>query len=240
MAVRTIILKGTAYSYELVKSRRKSIAIQIKPEGAISVKAPLWVSIRDIEGYVYQKENWIVETLHRVEEIQSQIKEREFITGDSLLFMGKEYILEVKEEKDRKRSNVKITPDRIVLTVALHSDSAVRKTALEHWYREQARTLLTIKAEQFSAMLNVKYADIRIKDQKSRWGSCSAKGNLNFNWHIISAPEAIADYLVIHELCHLRYMNHSPEFWNCVASLCPDYKTARKWLREKGATLKNW
>jgi predicted metal-dependent hydrolase len=86
----------------------------------------------------------------------------------------------------------------------------------------------------------VRYTGIHIKEQKSRWGSCSAKGNLNFNWHIVMAPETIADYLVIHELCHLRHMNHSAEFWHCVSGLYPAYKTARKWLKENGISLRNW
>ncbi len=240
MASRTIILNGSAYLYELTKSRRKTVAIQVKPEGTIYVKAPLWVSVREIEGYIRQKENWITEALQRMAEIKSRKAERTFATGETLLFMGKEYFLEVKEEKDRKRSSVKMTADKIVLTVGLSAGIEAKQAALEHWYREQARTLLTAKANRFSAILDVRHADIRIKDQKSRWGSCSSKGNLNFNWHIILAPEAIADYLVIHELCHLRFMNHSQEFWDCVESLYPDYKKARKWLRENGETLKGW
>lgn len=101
----------------------------------------------------------------------------------------------------------------------------------------QAEQLLSEKAAFYAERLGVSFADIRIKDQRSRWGSCSSKKNLNFNWRIIMAPEPVCDYVVIHEICHLLHMDHSREFWKEVEGLCPEYGQYKSWLKEKGGLL---
>lgn len=104
---------------------------------------------------------------------------------------------------------------------------------------ESARDLFTGRARFWSERMGVRFNRIFIKDQRTLWGSCSAKGNLNFNWRVALAPEAVVDYLVIHELAHLLEMNHSRRFWAHVAQHCPDYKRHRRWLRENGQKLKS-
>ncbi len=103
--------------------------------------------------------------------------------------------------------------------------------------RLEAREILSQSAHYWASRMGARYGRIAIREQKTRWGSCSAKGNLNFNWRLILAPPEIRDYVVIHELCHLAYLNHSKEFWNKVAEFCPEYKTHRRWLKENGHTL---
>lgn len=103
--------------------------------------------------------------------------------------------------------------------------------------QEQAGQWICQRAEHYNEELREPVNRICIKDQKSRWGSCSSKRNLNFNWRIIMAPPEVADYVVVHEMCHLRHLNHSPEFWKEVAGILPDYKERRKWLREHGSEL---
>lgn len=102
-------------------------------------------------------------------------------------------------------------------------------------YREKARKMITEKVKYYSCLMNVSYNRIAIKDQKTCFGSCSKQGNLNFNWRLILMPEEILDYVVIHELAHLKEMNHSSAFWKLVEEILPDYKTKRKWLKEQGA-----
>ena len=104
-------------------------------------------------------------------------------------------------------------------------------------YMELARDIFTRKAAYYAAIMNVTYGRISIREQKTRWGSCSSKGNLNFNWRLILAPEEVLDYIVIHELAHRKEMNHSPAFYRVVASVMPDYKEPQKWLREHGQRL---
>ena len=112
-----------------------------------------------------------------------------------------------------------------------------RLQALENRYRNAAREVFTNRVEYYHRFTGGHYTSITIRDQKTRWGSCSSKGNLNFNWRLIFAPEKVLDYVVVHELAHRKEMNHSPAFYAVVASVMPEYKTYEKWLRDNGRTL---
>lgn len=101
--------------------------------------------------------------------------------------------------------------------------------------KEQARKVLTERTDYYKEMLKVDYQRIRIGDQKTRWGSCSSRGTISYNWHLVLMPERIRDYVVVHELCHLVEMNHSSAFWKKVAEILPDYEDRRKWLKENGS-----
>lgn len=236
--MKKIELSGMIYSYELTKSRRKSLAINIKPDGTFGVKAPLFITQREIEEFIKRKEEWILKTIDRIGQ-QYKIAKMEFVTGEILPFLGKKYTL-ILEEGNRKRSSVFINElsAEIILKTAEHAAPIAKKAALESWYRVEAKEILQEKTAYFAQILKVSYGDIRIKDQKSIWGSCSAKGNLNFNWRIIMAPEEVLDYLVIHELSHRLFMNHSKDFWQCVEKIQPNYKYTRKWLKSNSTKLK--
>lgn len=110
--------------------------------------------------------------------------------------------------------------------------------AEEQAYRSRAKVILTQKADYFAKKMGVTYEKLTVKDQKTRWGSCSAKGNLNFNWHIILAPEPVTDYVVIHELAHRIHMNHSAAFYQTIAAVMPDYRRQERWLKEHGDSLR--
>lgn len=155
---------------------------------------------------------------------------------DELPYLGERRSLTVIRE-DRKRTRVVSAMGRIVLYVPYEADYEYKRKQLEKWYRKEAAEVLCEKAAEFAGYLSVSFKELHIKDQKSRWGSCSSRGSLNFNWRILMAPEPVCDYVVIHELCHLRHMNHSADFWQLVAAFCPDYKQYRKWLRENGGLL---
>ncbi len=119
-----------------------------------------------------------------------------------------------------------------------HSDlSEVQRTALEARYKEAARSYIPKRVAYYHAMTGGTYKRISIRDQKTRWGSCSSKGTLSFNWRLMLAPPAVLDYVVVHELCHLTHMNHSKAFWQAVEAVCPDYRNLRKWLKEHGSEL---
>lgn len=108
---------------------------------------------------------------------------------------------------------------------------------LEAPYRQAAKEYIPKRVAYYAELLDVTYATISIRDQKTRWGSCSSKGNLSFSWRLILAPPKVLDYVVVHELCHRKEMNHSPRFWALVESIIPDYKIHRKWLKENGEKL---
>ena len=112
-----------------------------------------------------------------------------------------------------------------------------RLQVLENRYRNSARETFTKRVEFYHKATGGIYTSITIRDQKSRWGSCSSRGTLSFNYRLVFAPPAVLDYVVVHELCHLTHMNHSKDFWNMVASVMPDYKTYKNWLKEHGQEL---
>ncbi len=157
-------------------------------------------------------------------------------SGDILYYLGEKRTLTVIREP-RSRARVKAVMDRLLMFVPYEADYEWRRKQLEKWYRREAQTVFAQKAGEYAALLRVHFQEIRIKDQKSRWGSCSSMGNLNFNWRLLMAPEPVCDYVIIHELCHLIHMDHSPDFWREVERLCPAHKEYRKWLREQGKLL---
>ena len=156
--------------------------------------------------------------------------------GDILYYLGEARTLRIMRE-ERSRARVKLVMDLLLMWAPYEADYEYRREQLEKWYRREAAAIFEEKAEEFAKRLHVSFEDIRIKDQKSRWGSCSSKRNMNFNWRLLMAPEPVCDYVIIHELCHLVHMNHSADFWNLVESICTDYRQYKKWLREKGKLL---
>lgn len=113
----------------------------------------------------------------------------------------------------------------------------IQRQALEARYRQAAKEYFPARVSYYEKIIGVTHNVIHIRDQKTRWGSCSSKGNLNFNWRLMLAPPRVLDYVVVHELCHRKEMNHSKAFWNAVETVLPDYKELRKWLRDNGNTL---
>ncbi len=224
--------------YQLIKSKRKTIAISFDRDGNLVVKAPWYVSDREIERFVASKEEWILATAKRLA-MQKKKKEEgrpQLMNGDQLPFLNERLMLSVFREES-SRCRVKKAGDRLLLFVPYEADYDVRRTAIEKWYRKMAAQWIRERAMLFAGVMQVSFSEIHIKDQKSRWGSCSGLSNLNFSFRLMLAPEAVAEYVVIHELCHLRYMDHSQNFWQMVETFCPDYKVRKKWLAEHGNEL---
>lgn len=168
-------------------------------------------------------------------------QKRTFASGDTLPFRGEEFTLRVVEH-DGRRTKITIAENELLVYIhrslppAMHNKEI--STRLEQWYKRMARETFTEIAEYFKTRLGVDYNALRIKEQKTRWGSCSQKGNLNFNWKLVMAPIEIIDYVVVHELCHLVHMNHAKDFWRLVEGQLPDYQQRKRWLKENGAKLK--
>jgi len=151
-----------------------------------------------------------------------------------ILFLGKSYRLVTVLRQGPPA--VELAGDKMIVILP-HGNDEMKKQVLERWFRIQAREILIQRLETIKKKLNVDYKQVFIKDQKTRWGSCSSQGNLNFNYRLIMAPLPVIDYLVSHELAHLLEMNHSRRFWSLVESVCPEYKKQRQWLKEHGKEL---
>lgn len=175
---------------EVVYSNRKSIAIQIKPNGTVILRAPYGVPKKEINRILEEKRSWIEEHLQEV------VKHRE----------QQRAVPEISKEEINELANraLKYIPERV---------------------------------KYFAPIVGVNYSRITIRNQKTRWGSCSTKGGLNFNCLLMLMPPEVIDYVVVHELCHRKEMNHSPAFWAEVEKVLPDYKVAKKWLKDNGTEL---
>ncbi len=172
--------------YELIRSRRRTLALQLNPDGSVLVRAPLRMPKRQIEAFLHRHWDWV----------------------------------------ERRRAKQAALPEQERLTEEELAD-----------LKKRARRVFLARTAYFAPVVGVSFSRITVRSQRTKWGSCSAKGGLNFNCLLLLAPAEVLDYVVVHELCHRLEMNHSPRFWAEVERVLPDYAAARSWLRRNGASL---
>ena len=171
----------------IIKSKRKTISLQIKPDGSIELKVPVQMTDTQIREFLNQKSSWIEKHLQAVQERQQQLSQVKPLNKEEI-----------------------------------------------HELANQALEVIPKRVTYFAEIVGVTYGRITIRNQKSKWGSCSSKGNLNFNCLLMLAPTDVLDYVVVHELCHRKEMNHSSQFWAEVRKVMPDYEKQKLWLKEHG------
>lgn len=236
---------GTQYNfstitYKIIRKRRKTIGIKITDKGEVIITSPFGVSEETIKNIIKKKQKWITDKVKLIKEANFAYN-RAFEDGKRLLFLGKELELEIIKV-NKSICHVKIEDEKVRVFIdssSMASDDTI-SNAIINLYRKEAARLFKERTEIYSKVLGVSPKRIFIKDQKTLWGSCSSKGNINYNYRIIMAPISIIDYIVVHELCHLIHMNHSKEYWNAVKSILPDYEKRRKWLKDNGCVLRIW
>jgi hypothetical protein len=215
---------------QIIRTKRKSIALIVEPNGRLVVRAPMRISDADIKHLVKQKERWIREKQKRVKDKSTQSKPKVYMDGEEFLYLGKSYPLKIVAD---------LKPALVLSRKFYLSSRALPKaeSVFAEWYREQARAVITERVKLYAARHGFTYRKIRITSARTRWGSCSSMGNLNFTWRLVMAPPEVIDYVVVHELAHLRVNNHTKEFWKQVERIMPDYKRRLKWLKENGQKL---
>ncbi len=220
-------------SYQLIRSRkrRKTISLHIKEDGKIVVYAPYRTPKWEIEKFFNEKESWIVE---KRSEKERSIKEAEkaFISGEKFLFLGELYPLEIQD--NNKEPPLKLSFGKFVLDKN-HIEEA--RDLFIKWYKEEAKERIIGRIDYYSKRLQLFPKGVKITSAKYRWGSCSRDDRLSFSWRMIMASFSIIDYILIHELVHIKEKNHSKRFWNYLESVHPDYKKHRLWLKENGSSL---
>ena len=212
--------------YEIKRSKRKTIAIEVTEDNQVIVRAPVGISTEYINNLVQKKSDWINAKL-KVRENREQPKE------DVVYYLGQAYHI---KEVVGKEEGIQLIDQEIVVTKSITNTTSTKELIL-NWLLLEAKREIFRSVEQYSKILNVTYNRITIKDQKTRWGSCSSKGNLNFNFRLIMCPKKVLDYVVVHELAHRIEMNHSSSFWSIVSEVMPDYKLQKEWLRQNGYKL---
>jgi hypothetical protein len=213
------------------RKRRKTISLHIKEDGKIVVYAPYRTPKWEIEKFFNEKESWIVEKRSKKER---SIKEAEkaFISGEKFLFLGELVPLEIQD--NNKEPPLKLSFGKFVLDKN-HIEEA--RDLFIKWYKEEAKERIIGRIDYYSKRLQLFPKGVKITSAKYRWGSCSRDDRLSFSWRMIMASFSIIDYILIHELVHIKEKNHSKRFWNYLESVHPDYKKHRLWLKENGSSL---
>lgn len=226
------------FEYELIRRpRRKTVAILIKND-KVRVLVPSRVSQERVQEFVRSKAQWVREKLRHNLEVRESLRPKEYVDGEAFSCLGQSYYLKVLDGKPDKASQ----KDGCFLVHVWNSISGETRdrlivSQLTEWYMEKAAEVIEERVNGFSAQLTVRPRKIGIKNYRSRWGSCNARGEVYFNWRIIMAPQRVLDYVVVHELCHLIQLNHSKDYWKLLETIMPDYKESRVWLKMNGRLL---
>ncbi|WP_432663750.1 SprT family zinc-dependent metalloprotease [Wukongibacter baidiensis] len=233
----SIDVENRKIEFDVEYRKRKTMSIQIKREGMVLVIAPKGLSKETIKEVVKSKGKWICKKLDEFKEIGYKPENRSFVDGELFMYLGEKYPLKIElHDGGIKRPDVMFFQDAIYIRTS-KDDAELLKKAMEKWYRERCLATITERVEYYKHLVGKEPNKIRVKEQKKRWGSCTSRGDLLFNWRCIMAPLDIIDYIVVHEMCHLIHMNHSKEYWKTVEAVIPDYKERREWLKKYGVFL---
>ena len=227
---------NASIQFDLTYRKRRTLSIIVEAPDKVRVIAPLGINQEVILDKVRSKAPWILEKLNNFKEVKYQSLIKKYVDGESWLFMGRDYLMQLVIDQSVTKPAVKLDQGKLIVITPAKEEGII-KQAIAEWYKNKATQKIHERIDYFQPIIGRKPAKITIKEQQKRWGSCSSKGNLNFNWKAIMAPSPVIDYLVVHELCHLVHHNHSKDFWNLVASILPDYQERRTWLKENGITL---
>lgn len=211
--------------YELIRSNRKTISLIINKEAQLIVRAPAQVSQKYIEDYILSKQSWIVKNINKMQVYAQNSKPKEYFAGEIFMLFGREYPLLISSIDNE----ITVLNGKIIFPSKYLADS---KTHMTNWYIALAKEYIIPRTKIIAKQINLTPNKIKITRADKRWGSCSSKKNINFSYKLAMANEKAIDYVIIHELCHLKYMDHSYKFWGTVNSLMPDYKIQRKYLKE--------
>jgi predicted metal-dependent hydrolase len=229
-------INGQAVTYTVKRSlRAKRVRLEVRPQTGLTVIIPRSYKIGQLSGLLQSKGRWISRNLARYSHFHSLSTEKRLRSGDTIPYLGRDLEL-VKQEKHSGAGSVTLEVNTLVVSPELFKNG-ILELVLERWYRTEATKLINEKADKLSSNMGISYKRIVIRGQKTRWGSCSHRKNLSFNWKLIMAPEPVIDYVIIHELTHLKEMNHSKRFWELVAQYCPGWREYKKWLKQHEADL---
>ena len=232
---RVVNAGGRRIEYTLIQSARSNVLFQALPEAGIRIYAPKYMRLRDIDAMVRERADQLMQMLESVEaRLEADRQAHPVVDGGVILIEGRRCVLRLHEGA---RRSGRLEGDEYHLTLPEpDSDPAVR-AAIRSTLSVMALARIRERLDYYIPRVGRAPGRIAIRDQKSRWGSCSQKGNLNFNWKLIMAPPQVLDYVVIHELCHLIEFNHSPRFWSLVEAQMPEYAVWKKWLKGHAADL---
>lgn len=223
-------------TFNLIYRKRKTMSIEVETTGEVTVIAPVGTFTDDVVEKVRSRAGWIVSKQYESKFINDTKINREAVSGESYMYLGRNYCLDVILDEKLDTITVKLFQGKFVLSTYTRDEDLI-KNAMENWYREKTLAKVKERIEYYKSYFNDEVTDVKVKEQKKRWASCTSKNKLLFNWRCVMAPAFVLDYIVVHEMCHMEYKNHSKDFWNRVCTVMPDYDSRRTWLRNNGMKM---
>lgn len=214
--------------YTVIKQKRKTATIVITQEQEVQVKVPKFMTKKQIDWLVRQHEEWILKTLEKKKELSET---KDWYKTHKILYLGKYWPVTMIEDPI-KAPKADFNGEAFIV-ISDGSEKGARDS-IEKFYRLKAKELLVPLAEKYAKIVGVSFQKMTIRNQKTRWGSCSSKGNLSFNLKILCAPTEMMEYVVLHEIMHIRHFDHSKEFWKDIEDLMPDYKRRMNYFKQYG------
>ena len=232
---RSVIQDGIRLEYILIRSQRRNVLFKALPEGETRVYAPSWMHLRDVDNMVRARMGELREMHRRLDrELEQNRLSHPVNPGSRICIEGRGRALELKQSA---RIRAEIDDETMVLHLPEPGSDDHVRVAVKQVLSKRALECIRERLAHYAPRIGVEFGRVAVRDQKSRWGSCSSRHNLNFNWKLIMAPPEVLDYVVIHELCHLIEFNHSKRFWALVESQMPEYEVWKKWLKSHGSEL---
>ena len=217
------------YTLKKSRKRRKTISLQIGNKSELVIAAPHFTPISEINRFVQEKQNWIHQAIQKNKEALIKNKAKEYIPGERFYYLGESFPLETFSEKN-EREGLVFLDNRFYLNAP--GVLAKKREYFIRWYKRKAKEYFTARVDFYSRELNLRAKSVKITSAEKRWGSCSGKDNLSFSFRLIMAPPAVIDYVVVHELMHIKEKNHSSRFWQLMESAMPQYKLHRSWFKD--------
>ncbi len=212
--------------------RTRHVRLHVDEQGGVTASIPTRFSAERLDPIVRERADWLHDVLVRMEQ-KSRDTEVDLERGDPVRWMGR--WIPVSLERGGRRAAARFEDDRLHLRVPEGDDA---HDALLAWYRREARTIFEERVADWSARFGLRPGKVSIREQRTRWGSCTYKGDLSFNWRLVLAPAWVLDSIVVHELCHLDHLDHSERFWALLDERFPEHEAASDWLRDHGAALR--
>lgn len=232
------------FSYRLLKSpRRTTMQITVTEQEQVRVTVPSYVTQGLIESFLRERAKWILDRLQEAGRANQFVRHREYVTGHEFLFLGKNYPLYVERLQAGQRSQISFDEHgwtiRVPAGLSPEEEHSKVKERLVRWYREEAQEVMAARLFHYVRVMNLEPMTIAVKTQKRIWGSCSFHDKtVSLNWLLVLAPLHVIDYVIVHELAHLKHPNHSKRFWAQVESVLPDFKERQDWLKAHRLEMK--
>jgi len=217
--------------YSLKKSERKTTSIYIERDGSVSVLAPMPFDVPKIESVLEKKRRWIYRGLAEWQDLNRTRVHREYVNGESFLYLGRHYQLALVQKQERP---VLLKHGKFCL---LKAEVPNATQHFRDFYKEKLLRRLHEKIAHYASKMDVTARDVRVLELKNRWGSCTSKGVINIHWKCAMLPSNVLDYVVVHELAHIKYPNHTPAFWRAVEKVLLNYEAEKNWLKFNGAGM---